>query len=171
MTQNNSKVAIVTGASRGIGALILRLEAVLAFAVIAATTALTSVPPPVGDHGMSDRPGRHTVSARAGSFDLLLTVVPAQPGTNSAGSHRHERGRPGGCNGGDDPFGSVPILAMEEIARLMQHVGPGRYRLEGPELAVAGPWRLRIDLLVSDFEKQSAEMRVAVGSTSGTDLY
>ena len=49
---------------------------------------------------------------------------------------------------------------MEEIARLMQHVGPGRYRLEGPELAVAGPWRLRIDLLVSDFEKQSAEMRV-----------
>ena len=64
-----------------------------------------------------------------------------------------------------------PDLGIEEITRLMQHVGPGRYRLEGPELAVAGPWRLRIDLLVSDFEKHSAEMLVTVGSASGTHLH
>ena len=41
----------------------------------------------------------------------------------------------------------------------------------GPELTVAGPWRLRIDLLVSDFEKQSPEARVTVGSGSGTHLH
>ena len=57
-----------------------------------------------------------------------------------------------------------PDLGIEEIARLMQHVGLGRYRLEGPELAIAGSWRLRIDLLVNDFEKQSAEALVTVGS-------
>jgi copper transport protein len=64
-----------------------------------------------------------------------------------------------------------PDLGIEEITRPMRHVGLGKYRLEGPELAVAGPWRLRIDLLVSDFEKLSAEMRLAVGSASGTHLH
>ena len=64
-----------------------------------------------------------------------------------------------------------PDLGIEEINRPMQHVGPGRYRLEGPELAVAGPWRIRIDLLVSDFEKQRAEMLVTVGSASDTHLH
>ena len=53
----------------------------------------------------------------------------------------------------------------------MQHVGLGWYRLEGPELAVAGPWRLLIDLLVSDFEKLSAEMLVPIDSASGTHLH
>ena len=110
------------------------------------------------------------MSARAGSFDLLLTVVPAQPGTNTLDLTVTSGGAPEDVMEVTIRLGR-PDLAMEEIARLMQHVGPGRYRLEGPELAVAGPWRLRIDLLVSDFEKQSAEMRVAVGSTSGTDLY
>ena len=60
----------------------ISLEAVLALAVFAATTALTNVPPPTGGQAMSDGPGRHTVSVRAGPFDLMLTVVPARPGTN-----------------------------------------------------------------------------------------
>ena len=46
-----------------------------------------------------------------------------------------------------------PDLGIEEITRPMRHVGPGKYRLEGRELAVAEPWRVRIELLVSDFEK------------------
>jgi hypothetical protein len=53
----------------------------------------------------------------------------------------------------------------------MRLVGPGKYRLEGPELAVAGPWRVRIDLLVSDFERQTAEVLVNIGAASGTHLH
>ena len=64
-----------------------------------------------------------------------------------------------------------PDPGIQEITRLMQHVGLGRYRLEGPELAVAGPWRLRIDLLVSDFEKLSAGVLVPIDSASGTHLH
>jgi copper transport protein len=143
------------------------LEAALALAVIMATTALTSVPPPTGGQGMSDGPGRHTVSARAGPFDLLLTVVPALPGTNTLDLAVTSGGDPKDVMEVTIRLGR-PDLGIEEITRLMQHVGPGRYRLEGPELAVAGPWRLRIDLLVSDFEKQSAEMLVTLGSASVT---
>ena len=148
----------------------ISLEAVLALAVFAATTALTSVSPPTGGDGVSDGPGSRTVSAKAGSLDLLLTVVPARPGANKLDLVVTSGGTP------KDVMEvrlrlRRPELGIEEIARLMQHVGPGRYRLEGPELAVPGPWRLRIDLLVSDFEKQSAEMFVPIGSASGTHLH
>jgi copper transport protein len=146
------------------------LEAALAVAVSVVTTALTSVPPPTGGHGALDSVGGKTVSAKAGSFDLLLTVAPARPGSNTLDLAVTSGGKP------KDVMEVTLHLAhhdlgVEGITRLMQHVGPGRYRLEGPELAVAGPWRIRIDLLVSDFEKQSADVPVTIGSASGTQLH
>jgi copper transport protein len=146
------------------------LEAALALAVIVATTALTSVPPPSGGHGMPDGPGSQTVWAKARSFDLVLTVVPARPGTNTLDLAVTSGGNPKDVMEVTLQLGR-PDLGIEEITRPMRHVGPGKYRLEGPELAVAGPWRVRIDLLVSDFEKQSAEVLVKVGSASGTHLH
>jgi hypothetical protein len=99
-----------------------------------------------------------------------LTVASALPGTNTLDLS---------VTTGDKPKDVMeatlhlerPELGIQENPRLMQHVGPGRYRLEGPELAVAGPWRVRIELLVSDFEKQSADFLVIVGSASGTHLH
>jgi copper transport protein len=146
------------------------LEAALALAVIVATTALTSVPPPNGGHGMPDGPGSQSVLAKAASFDLMLTVVPARPGSNTLDLAVTSGGNPKDVMEVTLHLGR-PDLGIEEITRPMRHVGPGRYRLEGPELAVAGPWRVRIDLLVSDFEKQSAEMLVNIGSASSTHLH
>jgi copper transport protein len=146
------------------------LELALAFAVIAATTALTSVPPPTGGPGPSDGSASKTVSARAGPFDLLLTIAPARPGNNTLDLTVTSGGKPKEVMEVSLHLGR-PDLGIEEITRLMQRVGLGRYRLEGPELAVAGPWHLRIDLLVSDFEKQSAEVLVTIGSASGTHLH
>jgi copper transport protein len=146
------------------------VEAALALAVIVATTALTSVSPPTGGHDPLDSMGDKTVWAKAGSFDLLLTVAPARPGTNTLHLAVTSGGKP-------QEVMEVTLhlanhdLGIEEITRLMQHVGPGRFRLEGRELAVAGPWRIRIDLLVSDFEKQSADVLVTIGSASGTHLH
>jgi copper transport protein len=147
----------------------ISLEAAFALAVIVATTALTSVPPPTRGHGPLDGRGSEIVSAKTGSFDLLLTVAPAQPGTNTLDLAVTSAGEP------KDVMEVTlhlarPDLGIQEITRLMQHVGLGRYRLEGPELAVAGPWRVRIDLLVSDFEKQGAGVFVTVGSALGTHL-
>jgi copper transport protein len=146
------------------------LEAVLAFAVIAVTTVLTNVPPPSGGHGMPDGPGSQTVLVKAASFDLVLTVVPARPGPNTLDLAVTSGGSPKDVMEVTLHLGR-PDLGIEEITRPMRHVGLGKYRLEGPELAVAGPWRLRIDLLVSDFEKQSAEAFVTIGSASTTHLH
>jgi copper transport protein len=145
------------------------LEAVLAFAVIAATTALTNVPPPSG-HGMPDLPGHQTVLAKAASFDLALTVAPARPGPNTLDLAVASGGNPKDVMEVTLHLGR-PDLGIEEITRPMRHVGEGKYRLEGSELAVAGPWRLRIELLVSDFEQQSAEVFVTIGSASAAHLH
>jgi copper transport protein len=146
------------------------LEAVLAFAVIAATTVLTNVPPPSGGHGMPDDPGSQTVLVKTASFDLVLTIVPARPGSNTLDLAVTSGGNPKDVLEVTLQLGR-PDLGIEEITRPMRHAGPGKYRLEGRELAVAGPWRLRIDLLVSDFEKQSAEVFVTIVSTSGAQSH
>jgi copper transport protein len=170
-----NKWRLVPGLSTGAAAMArlrrsIALEAALALAVIAATTALTSAPPPPGAHGPRDAIRATTVSAKAGALDLLLTVAPSQPGVNTLDL---------AITSGDKPREVLevtlhlarPDLGIQEITRSMQHVGPGRYRLMGPELALAGPWRIRIGLLVSDFERQSAQVLVSVDSPSGPHLH
>jgi copper transport protein len=100
----------------------------------------------------------------------MLTVVPARPGSNTLDLAVTSGGNPKDVMEVTLHLGR-PDLGIEEITRPMRHVGPGKYRLEGPELAVAGPWRVRIDLLVSDFEKQGAEVLVNVGSASDAHLH
>ena len=123
-----------------------------------------------GGHVALESVGSETVSAKAGPFDLLLTVAPARPGTNTLDLAVTSGGEPRDVMEVTLRLGR-PDVGIQEITRLMQRVGLGRYRLEGPELAVAGPWRIRIDLLVSDFEKQSADLLVTIGSASDAHLH
>jgi copper transport protein len=163
-----NKWRLVPGLSAGAAAMArlrrsIALEAALALAVIAATTALTSVPPPTGAHSPLDGVAAKTVSAKAGALDLLLTVAPSQPGVNTLDLAITSGGKPREVLEVTLHL-ERPDLGIQEITRSMQRVGLGRYRLEGPELALAGAWRIRIDLLVSDFEKQSAQVLVSVDS-------
>lgn len=48
---------------------------------------------------------------------------------------------------------SLPDAGVEAISRRLAEAEPGTYQLDGLELPVAGRWALRLDLLVSDFEK------------------
>jgi copper transport protein len=163
-----NKWRLVPGLSTGAVAMArlrrsIALEAALGLAVIAATTALTGVPPPTGAHGPRDGVAAKTVSAKAGALDLLLTVAPSQPGVNTLDLTITSGGKPRKVMEVTLHL-ERPDLGIQAITRPMQHVGPGRYRLEGPELAVAGSWRIRIDLLVSDFAKQSAQVLVGIDS-------
>jgi hypothetical protein len=162
-----NKWRLVPGLSTGAAAMArlrrsIALEAALALAVIVATTALTSVSP-IGAHGPLDGVAAKTVSAKAGALDLLLTVAPGQPGVNTLDLAITSGGKPREVMEVTLHL-ERPDLGIQAITRPMQHVGPGRYRLEGPELAVAGSWRIRIDLLVSDFEKQSAQVLMSIDS-------
>lgn len=57
-----------------------------------------------------------------------------------------------------------PALGVEEISRTMERVDTGRYVLRGPEFAAPGRWRVKIELLVTDFEKRAAGTSVDIGS-------
>ena len=80
------------------------LEAALALAVIVATTALTSVPPPTGGHGLSDSVGS---AYRISQGGVLRSAADCRPGAarhQHARSGCHERWRTEGCDGGDTPL-------------------------------------------------------------------
>ena len=63
---------------------------------------------------------------------------------------------------------AVPILVfcdvglgVEPLLRPMANDN-GAYVLDGPELAVPGAWRIRLDVLVTDFDKASFEAEIPV---------
>ncbi|GEO42979.1 hypothetical protein SAE02_71270 [Skermanella aerolata] len=141
-------------------------EAALAVVVFIATAVLTSVPPPAGGntaeyirHGFNSNQIIHT---SAGSLNLMLTVTPADAGENIIEL------KVSGIDGATIDIQSVtlnlgsPDLGIENLPRVMTRTGAGSYRHDGPELAVPGRWRLNADLLVSDFEKRTAEFIVDI---------
>jgi copper transport protein len=146
-------------------------EAALAGAVFAATAALTSVPPPaggnIGEHTWHGTDAGQVVRTSAGPLDLMLTVTPARPGENAIEL------RLSGSDGVPKDVLSVtlhlgsPDLGIENIPRVMMRTGAGSYHLQGPELAVPGRWRLGADLLVSNFEKRTAEFIVDIEGEHG----
>ena len=146
-------------------------EAALAGAVFVATAALTSVPPPaggnIGEHTRHGTDAGQVVRTSAGPLDLMLTVTPARSGENAIEL------KVSGSDGAPKDVLSVtlhlgsPDLGIENIPRVMTRTGVGSYRLQGPELAVPGRWRLGADLLVSDFEKRTAEFIVDIEGEHG----
>jgi copper transport protein len=48
---------------------------------------------------------------------------------------------------------SNAAAGIEAIVRDLPRTGPGIYELTGPELAVPGEWTVKIDLLISDFDR------------------
>lgn len=146
-------------------------EGVLAAGVFALTAALTSVPPPGGGHGTGVGSEAHEVAPGrmlrmwAGAYELALQVTPGLPGTNAVELRVSSEadGTP------KDVVAAMlridnPALGIEEISRTMERVSTGRYVLRGPEFAAPGRWRVKIELLVSDFEKRAAGTSVDIGS-------
>jgi copper transport protein len=146
-------------------------EAALAGVVFIATAVLTSVPPPAGGntaehirHGFNSNQIIHT---SAGSLKLMLTVTPVDAGENAIEL------KVSGSDGAAIDIQSVtlnlgsPDLGIEKILRVMTRTGVGSYRHDGPELAVPGRWRIGADLLVSDFEKRTAEFIIDIEGNHG----
>ena len=141
-------------------------EAALAGAVFVATAVLTSVPPPAGgktaEHIRHGSASNQIIRTSAGSLNLMLIVTPAEAGENLFEL------KVSGSEGVPKDIRSVTLnlgsrdLGIENIHRVMARTGPGSYRHEGPELAVPGRWRIGTDLLVSDFEKRTAEFIIDI---------
>lgn len=131
-------------------------EIALGLAIVSVTAFLSQTMPPrsAGQHAGHDMaaplPGYSTV-ATAGGRMALIAVDPARVGRN-----RLEIRFSGD---GGKPFAprevsvelTNELAGVEGLRRPLERQADGSYALSGPEFAIAGSWRLRVDALIDDF--------------------
>ena len=139
----------------------IRCEIVLGLAILAATALLSQTVPPrsLGDHAAHEHGeslrGYTTVATGPGGRMALINVDPAIAGRNQLDVR---------FLGADGRIFSPleasvelanPLAGVEGLTRRLEKLDDGHYRLSGPEFALPGAWRLRIDALVNDYEQAS----------------
>jgi copper transport protein len=149
----------------------IRIEIALGAAILTATAVLAHTPPPAAEmhvghtadhdgHGAAQAEKSAAVESRGRL--ALITLTPGRAGANAVDVDLRT---PSG-----DPFAarevtvvtSSPALGVEGLARAAEKTAEGRYALRRIDLPLAGRWTVRIDALVTDFEKEVFEAVVDV---------
>jgi copper transport protein len=136
---------------------VIACEMALACAVLVTTAILTQTPPP-----RSAASAPFIASVTSGKLIATVSVSPAVVGRNAvsvifadpAGSSLTPREV--------EAHMSNPSAGIEPIVRPLVRGPDGIWRHEGPELAIAGEWVLRVEALVGDFERAAVDVRVPV---------
>jgi copper transport protein len=135
-------------------------EIVLGLAILAVTALLSQTIPPrsEGQHADHDHvaalPGYSTVVMSRGRM-AFINVDPAAAGRNRLDVRL--------SNDNGQPFSpleasvelSNEIAGIEPMRRRLEKSGDGHYALTGPDFAIGGSWRVKIDVLVNDYEQLS----------------
>jgi copper transport protein len=149
-------------------------EIALVLAILIATAALGTTPPPRAFAGgaeshaghLAEAPGPEvaglsvTIASAGRSAEIVLAS--ARSGVNQAEITLLDgTGRP--LQAQDVTFiAANPAAGVEPIRRTAEPAGPGRWRVDELLLVPAGRWSLRVDVLMSDFEKAIFETEVAL---------
>lgn len=140
----------------------------LGFAILCVTAFLSQTAPPRSEIAHSAfaadaaREVGHTSLISSGARQALLMVTPARPGRNTI------RVRVFGPDGQPiDPLEltvdlSNPVAGIEALHRDLKPAGDSYFDYAGPELGIAGRWIVRIEALVSDFEKSIFETELSI---------
>jgi copper transport protein len=142
----------------------VRAELALMLLVLLLTAILTQTAPPHAPARVA-APGSAGVTAAAQSGDIMamLEIAPARAGRNAIRLFLHDaQGQP------VDPSAleielAEPDRGIEPIRRQPIRVAPGRYLLEGPELALAGDWAVTVRARLGDFDTAEFEFLLPVG--------
>ncbi len=140
--------------------LAIRAELVLGLAILGVTALLSQTPPPASDHlhtHDSDHLHGTAVRVEAGGYIAEIEITPAVPGRNLIIVRLDLPTEPKEVA----IELSNPAAGIEPIRRPMENDN-GAYVLEGPELAVAGDWTIRLDVLVTDFDKATFEAEIPI---------
>ena len=138
----------------------IRAELAIGLAILAVTAFLSQTPPPATQHTHEhDTSHLHGLVVRMESGGHLteIEIVPAVAGRNLIVVRLDLPA---------DPKEvaielSNPTAGIEPIRRMMAYDN-GTYVLHGPELAVAGTWKIRLDVLITDFDKATFETEIPV---------
>jgi copper transport protein len=136
----------------------IRAEGGVALVIFAITAVLSTTSPPravTAAHGSGA-----VVQAMSGSREAIIELTPAVAGQNGLTIHLMNDGKP------FEPREvtlelALPEAGIESIRRPLVAVGSGHYHWTGV-VPMAGRWRARVEVLITDFEKIdfSAELPV-----------
>ena len=140
-------------AELGVGALIL-----------AVTASLAQTPPPrsLRDAAPAEAARHEHEGAAEEAYSVgivsqgktaILSVAPARSGRNTVTVALRGSGWTGIEPLQVSAVFSLPVAGIEPIVRPMPRIGAGVYELAGGEMAIAGEWTVKIDVLINDFEK------------------
>ena len=126
--------------------LVLALDLVAAVLAVVLAVGLSIGPPPGRTLQTSVESDRYGVlltfsPGRAGDNDLVLALSPSQHAPVDPKEVEVRLSAPG----------------LEPIMRKAERIAAGRYRARGLPLWIAGPWHIRVGLLVDDFTKLQLE--------------
>lgn len=142
----------------------LYTEMVVAVLILLFTAGLGTTPPPrvQAQQAGATAPAGFSTAVTVKGRPALITVTPARPGPNRIVV---QIAQPDGT-----PLTALEVSAelalpsagIEPISRKLKAESPGVYAADGVELPLAGAWSVRVDALVSDFEKALFRAEVVV---------
>ena len=141
-------------------AAMIRAELGLGMVILGVTALLSQTPPPANEHLHAHDAGHmHGMAARmeSGGHVAEIEVTPAVPGRNLIIVRLDLPAPPKEVT----VELSNPAAGIEPIRRPMADDN-GAYVLDGPELAVPGDWKIRLDVLVTDFDKATFETEIPI---------
>ena len=138
-------------------------EMVVAALVLLFTAGMGTTPPPRTQAAVETAPAGYTTVLSVKERPAVITVTPARPGPNRIGVQVAQRdGTPLNALEVSAEL-ALPSAGIEPITRTLKAVEPGLYAVDGVQLPLPGTWTLRVDVLVSDFEKALYRTEVPVG--------
>lgn len=144
----------------GMLATMIRAELGLGLVILAVTALLAQTPPPASEHAHDHDPSHlHGMAARmeAAGHIAEIEITPAAAGRNLIVVRLDLPAEPKEVT----IELSNPAAGIEPIRRPMANDN-GAYVLEGPELAVPGAWKVRLNVLVTDFDKATFETEIPI---------
>lgn len=105
------------------------------------------------DHGSPPAPGGATMRLESGERVAAVEIYPARPGRNALTvAFATRAGAPLA------PLEAVlelalPAAGIEPFSIKLAPLGQGKFAADISELALAGRWQIRLDALITDFEK------------------
>jgi len=134
-------------------------EIALGLAILTLTAFLSQTPPPASPHAHAAHAHLHglMVPLAAQGRRAELEITPARPGRNLLLLRLDLPAEPQEVT----IELAQPSAGIEPLRRAME-LDTGAYVLDGPELSVAGTWRMRIEVLIDDFEQVVFEAEVPV---------
>jgi copper transport protein len=134
-------------------------ELALAAAIVAVTAALVEQPPA---KAQAARGGIYSTETRLGPYELDLTVDPARLGPNDVHLYLLTKAGQPADAAEAHVYASLSAAGLGPLRFQGSPAGPGHFAISRARLAVAGDWRLRVEVRFGSFDQYDTTLDVPI---------